>query len=123
MSGKGRDFYKILGVERDADERALKKAYMKLAVKFHPDKNPGDEEAANKFKEISHAYDVLSDKEKRSTYDRYGEEGLQGGGGGFHGAESIFEQFFPGFPLKPDRGGRPFLSSIPRRSPQLPVHC
>merc|ERR1712159_552034 len=70
---------------------------MKLAVKFHPDKNPGDEEAANKFKEISHAYDVLSDKEKRSTYDRYGEEGLQGGGGGFHGAESIFEQFFPGF--------------------------
>eukprot|EP01094_Clydonella_sp_ATCC50884_P019653 TRINITY_DN38_c0_g1_i1.p1 TRINITY_DN38_c0_g1~~TRINITY_DN38_c0_g1_i1.p1 ORF type:complete len:403 (+),score=168.05 TRINITY_DN38_c0_g1_i1:99-1307(+) len=93
---KGKDLYEVLGVPRDADERALKKAYRKLAVKYHPDKNPGNEEASNKFKDISHAYDILSDKEKREIYDRYGEEGLQGGAGA-HSADSIFEAMFPGF--------------------------
>ena len=77
----GKDYYKLLGVSKTADSGQLKKAYRKLALKYHPDKNkePGAEE---KFKDISEAYEVLSDKDKRSVYDQYGEEGLKGGGGG-----------------------------------------
>lgn len=76
------DYYKILGVPRDADDDALKKAYRKLALKWHPDRNPNDKATAEKrFKEISEAYDVLSDKNKRAIYDQYGEEGLKAGGG------------------------------------------
>lgn len=88
---KRKDYYKILGVEKDADEREIKKAYRKLAIVHHPDKNPGDEEAANRFKDIGEAYEHLSDPEKREIYDS-GRD-LQdpsdmfggGGGGGFHG--------------------------------------
>ncbi|PHJ25099.1 heat shock protein [Cystoisospora suis] len=79
----GKDYYKILGVSRDASDADLKKAYRKLAMKWHPDKH-GDAEAKKKaeaqFKDIAEAYDVLSDKEKRTIYDQYGEEGLKGGG-------------------------------------------
>ena len=74
-SKKGRDFYKILGLERTANQGQIKHAYRKLAMKYHPDKNPGDEEAADKFKEVSTAYAVLSDPNKKRQYDIHGEEG------------------------------------------------
>ena len=74
-SKKGRDFYKLLGVERTANQGQIKHAYRKLAMKYHPDKNPGDEEAADKFKELSTAYAVLSDPNKKRQYDIHGEEG------------------------------------------------
>ncbi len=74
-SKKGRDFYKILGVERTANQGQIKHAYRKLAMKYHPDKNPGNEEAADKFKEVSTAYAVLSDPNKKRQYDLHGEEG------------------------------------------------
>lgn len=75
-----RDYYAILGVARDADKDELKKAYRRLAVQYHPDRNPGDSEAAEKFREVAEAYDVLSDPEKREVYDRFGEAGLKGRG-------------------------------------------
>ena len=84
-----RDYYEVLGVERGADDATLKKAYRKLAKKYHPDMNPGDKEAEAKFKEATEAYSVLSDPEKRRTYDQYGhasfENGGAGQGGGFGG--------------------------------------
>lgn len=88
----GKDYYKVLGVKRDADDEELKKAYRKLALKWHPDRNADNKEQSEKmFKEVAHAYEVLTDKQKRAIYDQYGEEGLQagvpeagaGGGGGF----------------------------------------
>ena len=80
-----RDYYEVLGVSRDATEDEIKKAYRKLAMKYHPDKNPDNKEAEEKFKEASEAYEVLSDKEKRQLYDQYGHEGIdqQFGNGGF----------------------------------------
>jgi molecular chaperone DnaJ len=78
------DFYNTLGVERTASDDEIKKAYRKLAMTFHPDRNNGSREAEEKFKEITEAYDVLRDPGKRSMYDRYGEAGLRGGAGGFH---------------------------------------
>src|SRR5438477_6588201 len=77
-----RDYYEILSIQRDAALDEIKKAYRKMALKFHPDKNPGDGEAEEKFKEAAEAYGVLSDEEKRARYDRYGHNGL-GGMGGF----------------------------------------
>jgi len=105
-----RDFYEVLGVERSADEGDIKKAYRKLARQFHPDVNPGDASAADKFKEITEAYEVLSDTDKRAKYDRFGHgafEQAQGGGpggfggfsgdfGGFGGVEDIFDMMFGG---------------------------
>jgi molecular chaperone DnaJ len=76
-----RDYYEILGVSRDADGDAVKKAYRKLAVKYHPDKNPGNSEAEESFKEATQAYEVLKDSEKRNIYDQYGHAGLSGAGG------------------------------------------
>ena len=73
--GKGRDFYELLGLERTANQGQIKHAYRKLAMKYHPDKNPGDEEAAEKFKELSTAYAVLSDPNKKRQYDIHGEDG------------------------------------------------
>ena len=78
------DFYTTLGVERGASDEEIKKAYRKLAMTNHPDRNNGSREAEEKFKEITEAYDVLRDPNKRSMYDRYGEAGLRGGAGGFH---------------------------------------
>lgn len=80
-----KDLYEILGVSRDADADTIKKAYRKLAMQFHPDKNPGDQAAEDKFKECARAYEVLSDSEKRARYDRFGHAGL-GNNGGFGGA-------------------------------------
>jgi len=93
-----RDYYEILGVSKDASVDAIKSAYKKLAIKYHPDKNPGDKEAEEKFKEASEAYGVLSDSEKRAQYDRFGHAGMNGGGG-FGGAQgfSNFEDIFSAF--------------------------
>jgi len=93
MSVKETDFYDRLGVPTNVDPAALKKAYYKKAQQHHPDKNPGDKEAEEKFKQCSEAYEVLSDKHKRETYDRFGKEGLEGGG--FHSGNpfDIFSQF------------------------------
>lgn len=77
-----RDFYEILGVKKDADEAALKAAFRKLAMQFHPDRNPGDAEAERKFKELNEAYQILSDPQKRAAYDRFGHQAFEGGGGG-----------------------------------------
>jgi molecular chaperone DnaJ len=124
-----RDYYEVLGVPRDADEEAIKKGYRKMAVKFHPDKNPGDKVAEESFKELGEAYEVLSDPQKRAAYDQYGHAafdvrsragrgGAGGFGGGFHdpfevfrevfgGGGGIFDEFFGGQrhdPAQPQRG-------------------
>ena len=79
------DFYDALGVTRGASDDEIKKAYRKLAMQYHPDRNNGSKESEERFKQITEAYDVLRDPNKRAVYDRYGESGLQGGGaGGFH---------------------------------------
>ena len=92
-----RDYYEVLGVSKSADDATLKKAYRKMAVKYHPDKNPDDKQAEEKFKEAAEAYEVLSDSQKRARYDRFGHAGMgQGGGGGFRGGmtmDDIFSQF------------------------------
>ena len=88
-----RDYYEVLGVSRDASERDIAKAYRKLAVKFHPDSNPGDAEASQQFKEAAEAYEVLSDENKRARYDRFGHAGLDGMGSQFGSAEDIFAAF------------------------------
>ena len=125
-----RDYYEVLGVERQAGEDDIKKAYRKLALKYHPDKNPGDKTAEEKFKELGEAYEVLGDPQKRAAYDQYGHAafdpraraggggwGAPGGFGGFHdpfevfrevfGGGSIFETLFGGGqadPTRPQRG-------------------
>ena len=120
-----RDYYEVLGVRRDAGADEIKKAYRKQAVKFHPDKNPDDKGAEEKFKEVGEAYEILSDEQKRSTYDQLGHAAFEGGGaGGFRGGSvdpfeifsqvfgggsgggGIFEQFFGGGtdPSGPSRG-------------------
>lgn len=87
-----RDYYEVLGVERTATVEVIKRAYKKIAVKNHPDRNPGDEEATARFKEASEAYSVLGDEGKRSRYDRFGHAGVQGGAGAAN-AEDIFDAF------------------------------
>ena len=101
-----RDFYDVLGVNKNASPEELKSAYRKLAVKYHPDKNPGDKASEDKFKEASEAYGILSDQEKKQNYDNFGHAAFEGGGGrqsggfgGFGGADfsDIFEDFFGDF--------------------------
>jgi molecular chaperone DnaJ len=120
-----RDYYEVFGVPREADVETIKKSYRKLALQYHPDRNPGNKEAEDKFKEASEAYEVLSDPERRAAYDRYGHAAFDrraranAGGGGFHdpfevfrdvfggGGGSIFESFFGGGradPHAPQRG-------------------
>lgn len=101
MATTKRDYYEILSITRDASEEDIKRAYRKLAVKFHPDKNPDDAGAEEKFKELGEAYDVLMDEQKRAAYDRYGHAAFaQGGGfgrgGGFHDPFDIFREVFSG---------------------------
>ncbi len=88
-----RDYYEVLGVSRDASERDIARSYRKLAVQFHPDSNPGDEEASMKFKEAAEAYEILSDSRKRGRYDRFGHAGVEGNGAQFGSAEDIFAAF------------------------------
>jgi molecular chaperone DnaJ len=132
MMATKRDYYEVLGVARNASSEEIKKAYRKLAVKFHPDKNPGDSMAEEKFKELGEAYEALIDESKRAAYDRYGHAAFAGGGvgagargggfgGGFHdpfdifrevfgmgteGGGGIFDQIFGGAMSSRDRGGR-----------------
>ena len=90
-----RDYYEILGVSKNASDDEIKKAYRKLAIKYHPDKNPGDKEAEAKFKEVSEAHEVLSDKQKRARYDQFGHAGVNGGAAGgnpFGGSGNPFGQ-------------------------------
>ena len=109
MAEQKRDYYEVLGVDKNADEATIKKAYRGLAKKYHPDMNPGDAEAEKKFKEASEAYAVLSDPEKKRQYDQFGHAAFDGGMGGgaggfnFNGADfsdifgDIFGDFFGGF--------------------------
>lgn len=95
------DYYRLLGVSRDADTEEIKKAYRKLALEYHPDRNQGSKEAEERFKEVTEAYEVLRDSEKRAVYDRYGEQGLKGRGGpagfDFGDAIEVFMRDFGGF--------------------------
>lgn len=105
-----KDFYSILGISRSASPEEIKKAYRKLAVQFHPDKNQGEKKAEEKFKEISEAYDVLSDPKKREMYDQFGHAGSQGfgGGGPFGGGPGGFSGGFGGAGGQSHPGGDPF---------------
>lgn len=122
-----RDYYEILEVSRDADADAIKKAYRKLALKYHPDRNNGSKESEAKFKEATEAYEVLRDPQKRATYDRYGHAGMKGGTGGFAGfdfsdALEIFMRDFGGFGLDDLFGGRSRRQSRgPQRGPDIRV--
>ncbi|QXM06203.1 molecular chaperone DnaJ [Crassaminicella indica] len=96
-----RDYYEVLGVDRGADEQTIKRAYRKLAMKYHPDRNPGDKEAEEKFKEVNEAYEILSDPNKKARYDQFGHAGVDGnaqggfgGAAGFGGFEDIFGDIF-----------------------------
>jgi molecular chaperone DnaJ len=91
-----RDYYEILGVERGADGETLKKAYRRLAMQHHPDKNPGDAEAEKRFKELNQAYDILKDDQKRAAYDRFGHAAFENGNGARGGADFGFN-FASGF--------------------------
>ena len=107
MAESKRDYYEVLGVDRSADESAIKRAYRSLAKKYHPDVNPGDKEAEQKFKEVNEAYAVLSDSEKKAKYDQFGHAAFEAGGGGGYGGfggfgdmdfdiSDIFSSFFGG---------------------------
>ncbi|KAI4644227.1 hypothetical protein J4E93_006127 [Alternaria ventricosa] len=112
------DYYKLLGLKKDASERELKKAYRTLSKKYHPDKNPGDDEASGKFVEIAEAYEVLSKKETRKIYDQYGHDGIkqhkEGGGPRQHDPFDLFSRFFGGSGHFGHQGGE-------RRGPNMEV--
>src|SRR6056297_3754688 len=99
-----KDYYELLGVDRDADQKDIKKAYRKLAKKYHPDMNQDGKDTSEKFKEISEAYEILSDPDKRARYDQYGHSGINEDDfnfddfarGGFGGFDDIFDMFFGG---------------------------
>ena len=95
-----RDYYEVLGVDKSASADDIKKAYRKMAIKYHPDKNPGDKEAEEKFKEAAEAYSVLSDADKKARYDQFGHSGVEGAGpdfsGGFGNLNDILNDLFGG---------------------------
>jgi molecular chaperone DnaJ len=107
-----RDYYEVLGIEKNADVSEIKKKYRKIAMKFHPDRNPDDKKAEEKFKEAAEAYEVLSDQEKRDRYDRYGHAAVNGNGGrgGFSGGGMTMEDIFSQFGDIFGDGGSPFES-------------
>lgn len=106
-----RDYYDVLGVDKSAAADEIKKAYRKIAIKFHPDKNPGDAEAEEKFKEAAEAYEVLSNQDKKAKYDRFGHQGLGGGGGGGFGGNMNMDDIFSQFgDIFGGGGGSPFDS-------------
>src|ERR687890_785937 len=90
-----RDYYEILGVSKSSSAEEIKKSYRKVAMQYHPDRNPGDKAAEEKFKEAAEAYEILSDADKRSQYDRFGHAGVSGNGRGGHhqNMDDIFSQF------------------------------
>ena len=126
-----RDYYEVLGLKKGASDDEIKKAFRKLAMKYHPDRNPGDKDAEEKFKEINEAYSVLSDPDKKSKYDRFGHAGVDsngfgGAGGGFggfggsggFGFDDIFDMFggaFSGF----GGGGQQRRANSPRKGKDL----
>lgn len=126
-----RDFYEILGVAKDAEQDTIKKAYRKLAMQFHPDRNPGDKASEDKFKEAANAYEILSDPQKRAAYDRYGHQAFAGGGGGpqFQNMEDIFSSFgdifsdFFGAQGGQGMGGQRQNRTGPRRGSDLRYIC
>ena len=95
-----RDYYEVLGVDKSASAEEIKKAYKKMAIKYHPDKNPGDKEAEEKFKEVAEAYSILSDADKKARYDQFGHAGVEGAGpdfsGGFGNLNDILNDLFGG---------------------------
>ena len=96
MAENKRDYYEVLGVDKNADLETIKKAYRKMAMKYHPDRNPDNKEAEEKFKEVGEAYEVLSDSDKRARYDQYGHAGVDpnfGAGGGYGGGFGGFGDF------------------------------
>ncbi|MGL4982454.1 MAG: molecular chaperone DnaJ [Treponemataceae bacterium] len=123
-----RDYYEVLGLQKNASKDDIKKGYRKLAIQYHPDKNPGNKEAESKFKEATEAYEILSDEQKKQIYDQYGHAGLDGMGGAgggyshayadfqdiFGGFENIFESFFGGSSSgrRHSRGGAPAGSNL-----------
>ncbi len=115
-----RDYYEVLGVQKGVDEKELKKAYRRIAMKYHPDRNPDDPNADEKFKEATEAYEVLSDSQKRAAYDQFGHAGVnqQGGGGGFGGGENFSDIFGDVFG-DIFGGGRSNRRSGPRRGSDL----
>src|SRR6476469_8889237 len=121
------DFYAVLNVDRTASDEEIKKAYRKLAMTYHPDRNGGAKDAEERFKSITEAYDVLRDPQKRAAYDRYGEAGLRGGAGGFHHVDlsealSIFMRDFGGFSGLEDLfGGRGQSSGGPRTGADVQI--
>ena len=129
MAETKRDYYEVLGVDKNADAAKIKSAYRKLAKKYHPDVNPGDEEAEKKFKEASEAYAVLSDDEKRRQYDQYGHAAFDGsagaGGFDFNGADfsdifgDIFGDLFGGGGRRSGRSQGPMKGSNLRKSVRI----
>lgn len=129
MAEQKRDYYEVLGVDKNADEATIKKAYRTLAKKYHPDMNPGDEEAEKKFKEASEAYAILSDPEKKRQYDQYGHAAFEQGGGpggfDFNGADfgdifgDIFGEFFGGGRSRGGRSNGPMKGANVRTSVRI----
>jgi molecular chaperone DnaJ len=127
-----RDYYEILGVSKDSEQDAIKKAYRKLAMQYHPDRNPGDKTSEDKFKEAASAYEVLSDPQKRAAYDRYGHQAFAGGGGGpqfqnmediFSSFGGIFSEFFGAEGMSGMGGQRQTRSNGPRKGSDLRYIC
>lgn len=113
-----RDYYEVLGVDKNATEDQIKKAYRTIAIKYHPDRNPGNKEAEEKFKEAAEAYDVLHDPQKRQQYDQFGFNGPQGGFGGFSASSMNMDDIFSMFgDIFGGRAGFGGFSSA-RRGPQ-----